>query len=80
MRDSVTGRLVAPQDPEALAHGLVWALRNRAMLAEACRASARPWTLDAYATRLHDALLDDDAAPRPVVPGAGTRTPHGAAG
>jgi glycosyltransferase involved in cell wall biosynthesis len=63
VRDGVCGRLVPLADPGALAHGVVWALRNAPMLAADCRAAATPWAPGAFADRLEAAL-------RPVPPDA----------
>jgi glycosyltransferase involved in cell wall biosynthesis len=54
VRDGVTGRLIPPHDPQALAHGVIWALRNGPLMTEACRASAERWHVEAYAQRLHE--------------------------
>ncbi|WP_320670227.1 glycosyltransferase [Patulibacter defluvii] len=56
VQDGVTGRLVPPGDPAALAHGAVWALRERTLLADGCRQAARAWALDAFADRVDAAL------------------------
>lgn len=83
VRDGVTGRLVPPHDPQALAHGAIWALRNGPLLADACRAAAERWHVEAYAGRLHDAYT---APARPDAPAddppAGSAAParHGASG
>ncbi|WP_022928907.1 glycosyltransferase [Patulibacter americanus] len=54
VRDGVTGRLIPPHDPQALAHGVIWALRNGPLMTDACRTSAERWHVEAYAQRLHD--------------------------
>lgn len=63
VQDGVTGRLVPPGDPAALAHGVVWALRERALLADACREAARAWALDAFADRVDGALRGRPSSP-----------------
>lgn len=56
VRDGVTGRLVPPHDPLSLAHGIIWALQNGALLRDDCRASAERWSLQAVADRIDAAL------------------------
>jgi glycosyltransferase involved in cell wall biosynthesis len=81
VRDGVTGRLVPPHDPQALAHGVIWALRNGPLMIEACRASAERWHLEAYAERLHDVYTAPEAADAPAarpVTGADAPAPQAA--
>lgn len=79
VRDGVTGHLFAPGDPKALAHGVVWALRERPLLGEACREASARWALPAWTARLDRLLRTDD--PAAVVaagpPVAAATTPHG---
>ena len=57
--DNVSGILVAPDDPEALAEGLVRVLSDRGLasrLGEGAHAAAAPWlqTPDEYAQRMRE--------------------------
>jgi len=67
--DGRTGRLVPPGDPASLAHGIVWALRERVLLGDACRAAAGRWSVEQVADRIDAALRD--GAPRAATPAAG---------
>lgn len=78
VRDGVTGRLVPPHDPLSLAHGVIWALQNGPLLADACRESARRWSLRAVTDRIEAALVGRGAPPGPPAVSAPAR--HGAAG
>jgi glycosyltransferase involved in cell wall biosynthesis len=81
VRDGVTGRLVPPHDPLALAHGIIWALQNGPLLREACVEAARRWSLQAVTDRIEAALT---GAPFPDPPTTADGVPghvrHGAAG
>ncbi len=55
--DGVTGRLVAPGDPEALAEAVLEVLEHREEMGAAARARAARWHADAYADRVA-ALLE----------------------
>lgn len=55
--DGVTGRLVAPGDPEALAAGVLDVLGRREMMSVAARAAARRFDADDYADRV-EALIE----------------------
>jgi glycosyltransferase involved in cell wall biosynthesis len=79
VRDGVTGRLVPPHDPLALAHGIIWALQNGPLLREECRDAARRWSLRAVTDRIEAALTGQD---RPDAAPAGSTAParHGAEG
>jgi len=68
VRDGVTGRLVPPHDPLALAHGIIWALQNGPLLREDCLEAARRWSLRAVTDRIEAALT---GAPALAVPPAG---------
>ncbi|WP_210491557.1 glycosyltransferase family 4 protein [Patulibacter sp. SYSU D01012] len=75
--DGTTGRLVPPADPDSLAHGIVWALRNGPFLVDACRRSGRRFAVDAVADRLHVVL--DPASGRDSAPaGAAADAPAAA--
>ncbi len=52
VEDGVTGRLVSPGDPEALAAAIGEVLRRREPMAAACRAQAQRWDAEAYADRV----------------------------
>jgi len=52
VQDGVTGILVAPEDPAALAEGVLAALARSDELGAAARASARRFDADAYAQRV----------------------------
>lgn len=67
VEDGRTGRLVPPGDPVSLAHGVVWALRERLLLGDACRASAQRWSREAVAERI-DAALRGAPVPEPESP------------
>lgn len=79
VRDGVTGHLVAPGDPKALAHGVVWALRERPLLGDACREAAARWALPAWTDQLDRLLRTDDPAAAVAAagpPAAVASTPH----
>jgi len=57
VEDGVTGRLVAPGDPDALAAAVLEVLGRRAQMGAAGRARAARWHADAYADRVA-ALLE----------------------
>ena len=52
VEDGVTGRLVPPGDPSALAAAVLDVLARREEMAAACRARAGRWDADAYADRV----------------------------
>lgn len=79
VRDGVTGRLVPPHDPLSLAHGVIWALQNGSLLGDACRASARRWSLQAVTDRIEAALLGVPGEP-PAPSDASPATRHGVDG
>jgi glycosyltransferase involved in cell wall biosynthesis len=54
--DGVTGLLVEPGDPDALARAVLDVLRRRAGMATAARQAARRFGADAYADRV-EALI-----------------------
>jgi glycosyltransferase involved in cell wall biosynthesis len=54
--DGVTGRLVAPSDPAALAAAVADVLVHREAMGEAGRERAKRWHADAYAARVMDLL------------------------
>ena len=56
VEDGVTGRLVAPGDPPALAAAVRDVLARRAEMSAACRARARRWHADAYAGRVGELI------------------------
>jgi glycosyltransferase involved in cell wall biosynthesis len=56
VEDGVTGRLVAPGDPPALAAAVNDVLARREALGAAARAVARRWHADAYAQRVAEVL------------------------
>lgn len=79
VKDGVTGRLVPPHDPLALAHGIIWALQNGPLLREDCIASARRWSLQAVTDRIEAALTGREAGREAGAdPSAAAR--HGASG
>lgn len=52
VQDGVTGRLVAPGDPEALAAGVLDVLGRREAMSVAARTAARRFGADDYADRV----------------------------
>ena len=56
VEDGVTGVLVPPGDPAALAAGIVRALEARDTMGPAAREAARRFDADAYADRVHRLL------------------------
>lgn len=76
VRDGVTGRLVPPHDPLALAHGIIWALQNGPLLRDDCRAAAERWSLRNVTDRI-EAALTGDAAPGDVEGGRAAPARHG---
>jgi len=58
VQDGVTGALVTPEDPDALARGVLAVLARRDELGAAARLSARRFDADAYAVRVA-ALVED---------------------
>ncbi|HEX8105087.1 MAG TPA: glycosyltransferase [Solirubrobacteraceae bacterium] len=67
VEDGVTGRLVEPGDPAALAAAIRDVLARRPAMAAACRERAPRWNADAYAERI-EAL---------IAPAARVRAPSG---
>jgi glycosyltransferase involved in cell wall biosynthesis len=61
--DGVTGRLVPPDDPAALAEAVLGVLQRRDEMGAAGRERARRWDADAYAERV-GALVESLARPR----------------
>ncbi|HET9102337.1 MAG TPA: glycosyltransferase family 4 protein [Solirubrobacteraceae bacterium] len=61
VRDGLTGRLVAPGDPAALAAGVLDVLAHRDTMGPAAAQDARRFSADRYADRV-EALLDGRAA------------------
>ncbi|MCK9248245.1 MAG: glycosyltransferase family 4 protein [Solirubrobacteraceae bacterium] len=59
--DGRTGRLIPTHDPAALAHGVIWALRERTLAADACRQAAARWSLERVTDRIEAALLGREA-------------------
>lgn len=62
VEDGVTGRLVAPGDPEALAAAVLEVLAARDRMGAAARDSARRFDADAYAERLAGLLCPQPAS------------------
>jgi glycosyltransferase involved in cell wall biosynthesis len=56
VEDGVTGRLVAPRNPEALAGAVLDVLARRDALGAAGRERARRWHADAYAERVRELI------------------------
>lgn len=77
VRDGVTGRLVPPHDPLALAHGIIWALQNGPLLRDACRDAARRWSLEHVTDRI-EAALTGEPGPDDGVPARSAPARHGA--
>jgi glycosyltransferase involved in cell wall biosynthesis len=57
VEDGVTGRLVPPGDPDALADAVLEVLEHKDKMGEAGRERARRWHVDAYTERVR-ALLE----------------------
>jgi glycosyltransferase involved in cell wall biosynthesis len=57
VEDGVTGRLVPPRDPDALAAAVLEVLAQREAMGAAGRERARRWHVDAYAERVR-ALIE----------------------
>jgi starch synthase len=56
VEDGVTGLLVPPDDPDALATAVLRALADRERLGAAAKAAAKRWDADAYAQRVGDLI------------------------
>ncbi len=56
VEDGVTGRLVAPGDPDALAAAVLEVLARREEMGAAGRERARRWHVDAYAERVRELI------------------------
>lgn len=56
VQDGVTGRLVPPGEPSSLAFGICWALREKQLISDACRESAKRWQTDTFAAKVIKAL------------------------
>ncbi|MDO9408109.1 glycosyltransferase [Patulibacter sp.] len=78
VKDGVTGRLVPPHDPLALAHGIIWALQNGPLLREDCLEAARRWSLRAVTDRIEAALTGAAAPSLPDAGGSDDQVRHGA--
>jgi glycosyltransferase involved in cell wall biosynthesis len=56
VEDGVTGRLVAPGDPAALADAILDVLARRDEMGPAAKQRARRWHADAYAQRVAELI------------------------